>query len=134
MILRKKRGVRAMPPPKRGGWGAKPPSLGCFCAYIGGRQGISAPFILPTQNLQFPAVVPLDCWVALRDYLVLLYLVPWFFTLFGVIFDVKTAKIEIELSPISRIRRNLSIHIVRFSASESPRAIYQHSQNSQFRW
>ena len=35
---------------------------------------------------------------------------------------------------ISRIRRNLSIHIARFSASESPRAIYQHSQNSQFRW
>ena len=31
---------------------------------------------------------------------------------------------------ISRIRRNLSIHIARFSASESPRAIYQHSQNS----
>ena len=30
----------------------------------------------------------------------------------------------------SRIRRNLSIHIARFSASESPRAIYQHSQNS----
>ena len=35
--------------------------------------------------------------------------------------------------PFSRIRRNLSIHIARFSASESPRAIYQHSQNSQFR-
>ena len=32
--------------------------------------------------------------------------------------------------PVSRIRRNLSIHIARFSASESPRAIYQHSQNS----
>ena len=31
---------------------------------------------------------------------------------------------------ISRIRRNLSIHIAWFSASESPRAIYQHSQNS----
>ena len=31
---------------------------------------------------------------------------------------------------ISRIRRNLSIHIARFSASESPRATYQHSQNS----
>ena len=30
----------------------------------------------------------------------------------------------------SRIRRNLSIHIARFSASESPRATYQHSQNS----
>ena len=38
-----------------------------------------------------------------------------------------------EFSPIncdSRIRRNLSIHIARLSASESPRAIYQLSQNS----
>ena len=34
------------------------------------------------------------------------------------------------LEPFSRIRRNLSIHIARFSASESPRAIYQHSQKS----
>ena len=31
---------------------------------------------------------------------------------------------------VSRIRRNLSIHIARFSASEFPRAIYQQSQNS----
>ena len=34
----------------------------------------------------------------------------------------------------SRIHRNLSIHIARFSASESPRATYQHSQKSKFRW
>ena len=33
---------------------------------------------------------------------------------------------------ISRIRRNLSIHIARFYASESPRATYQHSQK--FHW
>ena len=39
------------------GLGVKPPSLGCFCAYIAG-CGISAPFILSTQNPQFPA-----CWV-----------------------------------------------------------------------
>ena len=59
--------------------------------------------ILPTQNSRFPpvAVVPLDCWVILRDYLVLIYLVLCFFTLFWVIFDVKpAAKIETELSPI----------------------------------
>ena len=47
------------------------------------------------KRLRTPA---LDCWVVLRDYLVLIYLVLWFFTLFGVIFDVKTAKIETELS------------------------------------
>ena len=41
------------PPPKKGG-GGKAPSLGCVCAYIGGCGGISAPFILPTQNLRFP--------------------------------------------------------------------------------
>ena len=28
-----------------------PPSLGCFCAYIGGCRGISAPFIFPTRLL-----------------------------------------------------------------------------------
>ena len=56
--------------------------------------------ILPTQNPRFPLVVALDCWMVLRDYLVLIYLVLWFFIFFGVIFDVKTAKIETELSPI----------------------------------
>ena len=76
MILRKKEGV-----PKRV-WGAKPSSLGCFRAYISGRRGISALFILNTQNPQFPPVVPLDCQVVLRDYLVLMYLVLWFFTPF----------------------------------------------------
>ena len=77
------------PPPKRGLWG-KAPSLGCFCAYIGGCRGISASFIFPTQN---------HCWVVLGDYLILIYLVLRFFTLFWVIFDVRTAKIETELSP-----------------------------------
>ena len=57
---------------------------------IGGRRGISAPFILPIQN---------HCWVVLRDYLILIYLVLWFFYPFWVIFDAKTAKIETELSP-----------------------------------
>ena len=47
----------AKPLPK-GGLGAKPPSLGCFGAYIGGRRGISAPLILPTQDSRFPPVVP----------------------------------------------------------------------------
>ena len=35
------------------GLGAKPPILGCFCAYIGGCRGISANFIFPTQNPRF---------------------------------------------------------------------------------
>ena len=61
---------------------------------------ISVTLILPTQNPWFPPVVPLDCWVVLRDYLISIYLVLQFFTLFWVIFDVKTAKIEMELSPI----------------------------------
>ena len=60
---------------------------------------ISVTLILPTQNPRFPLVVPLDCSVVLRYYLVLIYLVLWFFTLFWVIFVVKTAKIETELSP-----------------------------------
>ena len=83
--------------------GAKPSSLGCFRAYISGCQGISAPFILNTQIPQFSPVVPLDCWVVLRGYLALIYLVLWFFTPFWVIFDVKTAKIKTELSPIFTI-------------------------------
>ena len=37
------------PPPKRGA-GGKAPSVGCFCAYLAGCQGISAPFILPTKG------------------------------------------------------------------------------------
>ena len=37
-------------PHLKGGLGAKPHSLGCFCAYIAGCRGISAPFILPTQQ------------------------------------------------------------------------------------
>ena len=77
-------------PHLKGGAGAKPPSFGCSCAYIGGRRGISVAIILPTQN---------HCWVVLRDYLILIYLVLWFFALFWVIFDAKTAKIETELSP-----------------------------------
>ena len=99
MILRKKGGVGDEAPkqnvgdeaPKQNvGAGGKAPSLGCFCAYIGGCRGISAPFILPTQN---------HCLVVLRDYLILIYLVLWFFTPFWVIFDVKTAEIGMELSP-----------------------------------
>ena len=43
---------------------------------------ISVTLILPTQNPRFPPVVLLDCWVVLREYLVLIYLVLWFFTLF----------------------------------------------------
>ena len=90
------------PPPKRGAGGKASKFRLFFCAYIGGCRGISAPFILPTQNPWFPLwsppVVPLDCWVVLRDYLVLIYLVLWFFTLFWVIFYVKTTKIEMELS------------------------------------
>ena len=35
----------------------------------------------------------------LRDYFILIYLVLWFFPLLWVIFDVKTVKIETELSP-----------------------------------
>ena len=45
MILRKKEGVGAKPPPKKGAEGQSPPSLDCFCAYIAG---------LPTKNPQFP--------------------------------------------------------------------------------
>ena len=41
-----------------GGWGVKAPNLGCFCTYIAGSQGISAPFILPTQNPWFPTGPP----------------------------------------------------------------------------
>ena len=48
-------------------------------AYIGGRRAISTRFILPTQNPRFLPVVPLDCWLVLRDYLVLIYLMLWFF-------------------------------------------------------
>ena len=104
----------AKPPPK-GGLGAKPHSFGNVCGYIAyaphpkpphshrvplGCLVISVTLILPTQNPLCLPVVPLDCWVVLRDYLVLIYLVLWFFTLFWVNFDVKTAKIETELSPI----------------------------------
>ena len=60
------------------GAGGFAPSLGCFCAYIGGRRGISALFILPTQKPWFPHVVSLDGWVVLRDYFALLCLVPCF--------------------------------------------------------
>ena len=44
---------------KKGGVGAKPHSLGCFCAYIGGCPGISATFIFPSQN---PWCCLLDGW------------------------------------------------------------------------
>ena len=80
---------------KKVGWDKAPPLLGCFCAYI-----VVVEAILPTQKPRFPPVVHLDCWVVLGDYLILQYLVLWFFTIFGVIFDVKTTKIETELSPI----------------------------------
>ena len=38
--------------------GGEAPSLSCFCAYVGGCQHISAPFILPTQNPWFPTAPP----------------------------------------------------------------------------
>ena len=41
--------------------------------------------------------VPLDCWVVLRDYLVLKCLVLWCFTSVWVIFD---EKVDADLSPI----------------------------------
>ena len=47
-MLKKEGDVGAKPPPKRGGQFGKAPSLGCFCAYIVGRHGTSAPLILPT--------------------------------------------------------------------------------------
>ena len=51
-------GGRGKAPHLKGGLGAKPPSLGCFCVYVGGCQDISAPFILPIQNPRFPTGPP----------------------------------------------------------------------------
>ena len=57
-------------PHLKGGWGQseKPLSLGCFCAYIAGCRGISAPFIPPSQNPQFLTVPPPHqaCWVVIK--------------------------------------------------------------------
>ena len=44
--------------------------------------------------------VPLDYWGVLRDYLVLICLVLWCFTIFRVIFDEKSEKVDVALSPI----------------------------------
>ena len=109
-------GVWGQRPDLKGGLGGKAPSFGNVCSYIAyaphpkpafpkDPSRLSSDFndlILPTQNPRIPPVVPLDFWVVLRDYLVLIYLVLWFFTLFWVIFYVKTAKIETELSPTFR--------------------------------
>ena len=71
------------------GAGGFAPSLGYFCAYIGGRRGISALFILPTQKPWFPHVVSLD---------------------FFFFFDINTAKIETELSPTFTSIASVKMH------------------------
>ena len=54
---------------------------------------------LPHPKPPLSQQVPLRLLVVLRDYLVLICLVLWFFTLFGVIFEVKIAEVDAELSP-----------------------------------
>ena len=54
---------------------------------------------LPHPKPPLSQQVPLRLFVVLRDYLVLIYLVLWFFTLFWVIFEVKIAEVDAELSP-----------------------------------
>ena len=54
---------------------------------------------LPHPKPPLSQKVPLRLLVVLRDYLVLIYLVLWIFTLFWVIFEVKTAEVDAELSP-----------------------------------
>ena len=88
----------AKSPPKRG-VGERAPSLGCFCAYIGGRRGISAPFIHPTQNPRFPPVVPPRLLGFKGLSRMNMSSAVAFYPFLGVIFDVKIRKIETELSP-----------------------------------
>ena len=54
--------------------------------------------------------------MVLIDYLILIYLVLWFFTLLRAIFDAKTAKIETELSAIylCEVMLTLSRRFARF--------------------
>ena len=54
---------------------------------------------LPHPKPPLSQQVPLRLLVVLRDYLLLIYLVLWFFTLFWVIFEVKIAEVDAELSP-----------------------------------
>ena len=57
-------------PHLKGGPGGKTPSLGCFCAYIGGCRGISAPFYFPHPKPPGPA-----CWVVGRALLKFLLII-----------------------------------------------------------
>ena len=46
-------------PHLKGGLGAKSPSLGCFCAYVGGRRGISgSSFYFPHPKSPVPTCGP----------------------------------------------------------------------------
>ena len=81
----------AKPPPKRGA-GAKPHSLCCFSAYIGGCGGIS-----PTPKSPGSQQGPQACWVVGRVYLTIVLILEHNIKGFVVVFLVCGGKYDADV-------------------------------------